>query len=327
MLSDQTLARVRDLKFKQLLVFERVATLGSMHKAAEAVHMTQPNVVKIIRQLEDLLEVTLFERHSKGVRLTVFAEHLLIRIRPMLGDARALSEELLALRSSDGGQVAVGTLISASAWLLPESVALMKRRHPKVGLLIQEATNDILFPMLQVGELDVIVGRLPENPGEGVEVHAIYDDELMIVARANHPLSRRPACSPEDLLDYPWIVPSDASPVRKQVDQFFRGRDLPIPANQIISLSMLTNLGILARSDTLAMLPGVSARPLIQVGVLFEVPIHVRVPFGTIGYSLRADREPVPAAATFIGILKEVGARARDSGGGFRPESFPRMGP
>lgn len=77
---------------------------------------------------------------------------------------------------------------------------------------------------------------------------------------------------------------------------------------------MLTNLGILARSETLAMLPSVAARPLIQAGVLAELPLAVRVPFGTIGYSLRADREPVPAAAVFIGILKEVGALARDAG-------------
>lgn len=310
MVSDDHLSRIRELKFKQLLVFERVATLGSMHKAAEAVHMTQPNVVKIVRQLEDLLDVTLFERHSKGVRLTVFADHLLERIRPMLGDARAMSEELTALRGGDGGQVAVGTLISASAWLLPESAALMKQRHPKVGLMIQEATNDILFPMLQVGELDVILGRLPDSPGEGVETHAIYQDELMIVARAKHPLSQGAECAVRDLLDYPWIVPSDASPVRRQVDQFFLSRQLPIPDNQIVSLSMLTNLGILARSDALAMLPSVAARPLIQVGVLFEVPIHVRLPFGAIGYSVRADRALVPAAAAFVQVLREVGARA-----------------
>ncbi|WP_298012048.1 LysR substrate-binding domain-containing protein [uncultured Castellaniella sp.] len=311
MVSDDHLSRIRELKFKQLLVFERVATLGSMHKAAEAVHMTQPNVVKIVRQLEELLDVALFERHSKGVRLTVFAEHLLTRIRPMLGDVRAMSEELTALRGGDGGQVAVGTLISASAWLLPESAALMKRRHPRVGLVIREATNDILFPMLQVGELDVIVGRLPEDPGEGVEMHAIYQDDLMIVARAGHPLSRRSDCAVRDLLDYPWIVPSNASPVRRQVDQFFLDRGLPVPDNQIVSLSMLTNLGILARSDALAMLPSVAARPLIQVGVLFEVPIHVRLPFGAIGYSVRADRPLVPAAETFVRVLKEVGARAQ----------------
>lgn len=311
MMPDSHLSRIRELKFKQLLVFERVATLGSMHKAAEAVHMTQPNVVKIVRQLEDLLGVTLFERHSKGVRLTVFADHLLERIRPMLGDARAMSEELTSLRGGDGGTVAVGTLISAAAWLLPESAALMKQRHPKVGLVIQEATNDILYPMLQVGELDVILGRLPDHPGDGVETHAIYQDELMVVARAKHPLSLRAECAVQDLLGYPWIVPSNASPVRRQVEQFFISRQLPIPNNQIVSLSMLTNLGILARSDALAMLPSVAARPLIQVGVLFEVPIRVRLPFGTIGYSVRADRPLVPAAAAFVQVLLEVGARAQ----------------
>lgn len=311
MTSDQTFRRIRDLKFKQLLVFERVATLGSMHKAAKAVHMSQPNVVKIIFQLEELLGVNLFERHSKGVHLTVFARHLLERIRPMLGDAKAISEELDSLSTGDGGQVAIGTLISASAWLLPESVALMRERHPNVGLLIQEATNDILYPMLQVGELDVILGRLPENHGKDIAVHSIYQDEMVIVARSKHPLSRQKTCSPADLLNYSWIVPTNSSPVRSQVDSFFSAHGLDTPQNCITSLSMLTNLGILARSNALAMLPSVAARPLTKVGVLYEVPIHVKAPFGTIGYSLRANREPVPAAQKFIQILKEVGARAK----------------
>ena len=109
-------------------------------------------------------------------------------------------------------------------------------------------------------------------------------------------------------------MPSDAPPVRGQADRFFRGHGLPITHNQIVSLSMLTNLGILARSATLAMLPSVADRPLIHAGGLLEVPIRVRVPFGTIGYSLRADREPVPAAL-FIGVLKEVGVRVQDTDG------------
>lgn len=311
MFNEQTFRRIRDLKFKQLLVFERVATLGSMHKAAEAVHMSQPNVVKIVFQLEQLLGVNLFERHSKGVRLTVFAEHLLDRIRPMLGDAKAISEELDSLSSGDGGSVAIGTLISASAWLLPESVALMKERYPGVNITIQEATNDILYPMLQVGELDVILGRLPENHGKDIEVYSIYQDEMVIVGRAKHPLSKKKSCAPQELLKYPWIVPADSSPVRSQVDSFFIANGLETPENCITSLSMLTNLGILARSNALAMLPSVAARPLTKVGVLFEVPINVKAPFGSIGYSIRANREPVPAAHKFIEILKEVGDRAK----------------
>ncbi|HUH40186.1 MAG TPA: LysR family transcriptional regulator [Castellaniella sp.] len=300
MLPDPVLSRIRDLKFKHLLVLERVATLGSMHKAAEALCMSQPNVVKIVKQLELLLDVQLFDRHSRGVIPTVFAEKLLDRIKPMLGDARAMSEELTSMRSGEGGQVAIGTLISASAWILPESMAVMKRRHPKVAITVREATNDILFPMLQVGELDMIVGRLPEAPGEGVLPFAIYEDEMMVVARAGHPLAGRPQCALSELMAYPWIVPPAESPVRTNIDHFFQVQGLAIPENQIISLSMLTNLGVLARSDTLALMPCVAAQPLIHAGALFEVPIRSRIPFGTIGYSLRAGREPLPATTQFL---------------------------
>lgn len=168
-MSDHFLSRIRELKFKQLLVFERAIALGSTHKAAEALHMSQPNVYKIIVQLEELLGVSLFERNSKGLVPTIFAEHLVDRVRVMLGDARTLGQELAGLRNGERGRVAVGTLISASASLLPISIALMKSRFPLVDIVVREATNDILFPMLLVGELDVIVGRLPDFRDDEVE--------------------------------------------------------------------------------------------------------------------------------------------------------------
>ena len=220
-MSDPFPARIRDLKFKQLLVFECVLALGSTHKAAEALHMSQPNVFKIISQLEALLDVPLFERSSKGVLPTVFAERLLDRIKPMLGDARAMGEELSALRSGERGRVVVGTLISASARLLPESIALMKTRHPLVVITIREATNNLLFPMLEVGELDLIVGRLPEVRSDGVHYRALYEEQLVIVTRAGHPLASRAHFDLRELLDFPWIVPSSESPVHVRVKYFF----------------------------------------------------------------------------------------------------------
>lgn len=308
------LTRVRELKFKQLLVFERAVALGSMHKAAEALHMSQPNVFKIIRQLEELLDVPLFERNSKGVFPTVFAERLLERVKPMLGDARAMGEELADLRSGERGRVDIGTLISASARLLPESIALMKQRHPLVDIAVREATNNLLFPMLVVGELDIIVGRLPETRSDGVDGHALYEEQLVIVTRSGHPLAGKAHFTLCELIDYPWIMPSCESPVRGRVDHFFTRNSLPTPVNQIESLSMLTNLGVLRHSDTVAMLPRAAARPLIEAGSIYQLPIEEDIPFGLIGYSIRADRKPTPVNGAFIETLKEVGARIAASG-------------
>ncbi len=313
-MTDTFLTRIRELKFKQLLVFERTVALGSTYKAAQALHMSQPNVFKIIVQLETLLGVVLFERHSKGLVPTVFAEHLLDPVKVILSDARAMGEELAGLRSGERGRVVVGTLISASARLLPESIALLKARHPFVDIVVREATNDLLYPMLSVGELDVIVGRLPDNRAAGVDYHELYEEQLLIVTRAEHPLAQRTPLDLHALVSYPWIVPTLESPVRKRVDDFFERNGLAKPVNQIVSLSMLTNLGVLRHSDTVGALPGAAARPLIEAGSLHEMKIGEAIVFGAVGYSTRAGRRPTPAGRAFIDALKAVGAGIAESG-------------
>ncbi len=307
-MSDHFLSRVRELKFKQLIVFEQAMALGSTHKAAEALNMSQPNVYKIIVQLEELLGVSLFDRNSKGLVPTVFAEHLVDRVRVMLGDARTLGRELAGLRNGERGKVTVGTLISASASLLPASIALMKSRFPLVDIIVREANNDILFPMLLTGELDVIVGRLPDFRHDEVQYHSLYLEELAIVTRGGHPLSGLAMFNPSELGKYPWIVPSRESPVRRLLEDFFARQGIAWPENEIESLSMLTNLGILRQSDTIAVLPRSAALPFVEAGTLHELMIDYSVPFGLVGYSIKADRKPTPAGRAFIQALQEVGA-------------------
>lgn len=305
-MSEPFLARIRDLKFKQLLVFERTVARGSMHKAAEDLHMSQPNVFKIISQLEDLLDVPLFERNGKGVVPTLFAERLLERVKPMLGDARAMGEELAHLRHAERGNVNIGTLISASARLLPESIAAMKRRHPKVDIAVHEAANVVLFPMLEVGELDLIVGRLPEQHNDLVDHYPLYEESLVMVTRTGHPLAKRDSFDLSELSDYAWIVPIRTSPVRARVNDFFLRHQLRPPENKVESLSLLTNLGILNNSDAITMMPRVVAQPLITSGAVHALELGEALPFGTIGYSLRSHRTPTPTTQAFIKALCDI---------------------
>ena len=307
-MAEPFLARIRDLKFKQLLVFERAVALGSTHKAAEDLHMSQPNVFKIINQLESLLDVPLFERTSKGLVPTVFAQRLMTRVKPLLGDARAMGEELSSLRNAELGLVNVGTLISAAARLLPQSIALMKQRHPRVDITVLEGSNNLLFPKLEIGELDLVVGRLPDLRSHDVSYHPLFEEQLVVVTRAGHPLTRLVSFSLNELVKFPWILPPSDSPVRVRVDDFFRHHQLPAPSNHVESLSLLTNIGLLQRSDTVTMLPRAAAKPMIDAGTLFALPITEHIPFGTIGYSLRAHRSPTPTTTAFIKALSEISA-------------------
>ncbi len=307
-MSDTSFSRVRDLKLKQLLVFERTAVLGSTYRAAQALHMSQPNVFKIIGQLESLLGVPLFERHSTGMAPTLYAERLLARVRPMLGDTRAMGEELSALRSGEIGRVTAGTLISASVRLLPEAILRLKGDFPQVHITVREATNNLLFPMLELGELDVVVGRLPDDPVEGVCHCPLYDERLAVVVRAGHPLAQAGGFALDRLSSYPWILPLPESPVRKQVLAFFGRYQLALPSDRVESFSMLTNFSLLLHSDIVVMMPLAAVQSLIVSGVLYELPVGESILFGTIGYSVRTDRKPTPAGEVFIAALEAVGS-------------------
>ncbi len=305
-MTDDLHARVRSLKFKHLLAFERAFSLGSTHKAARSLDISQPEVVRLVQQLELLLDVPLFERHATGLAPTGYADRLIERIKPLLGDARAMSEDLVEMRAGSRGHVLIGTSISASARLLPETVAALKERHPTLNVTIHEGPNSLLFPMLAAGELDLVIGRLPDEVESNISMYVLYEELIAVVVRSGHPVPANGKVTLRDLADYPWILPLPVSPLRAQIEIFFAGQGEELPANRIESLSLMSNLGILNYSDAIATLPMAAAAPFIENGLLRCLPIAEKLPFGKIGYSVRGGRSPTPAARGFINILKST---------------------
>lgn len=304
-MNERQLTRIRDLKFKQLVVFEKLFSLGSTYQAAQALHISQPNIVKLLSQLEQLLEVPLFERHARGLTPTLYGERLAAYVKPMLGDARSLSIELQALRQGEQGKITIGTLISASAYLLPTSIARLKQSYPLLSVQVQEASNEILFPKLINGELDLILGRLPEQLLTGVSYYPLYHEQLVLVTRVAHPI-HQVADRLTGLTQYPWILPTPTSPVRRVVEQFFIQQGLALPTNRVESLSLLTNVSLLQCSDSLSFMPRAAAQPFLQAGVLNVVSLEDLPSFGTIGYSLKQDRPLSLSVQHFIDALQTV---------------------
>lgn len=304
-MNELQLSRIRDLKFKQLLVFEKLLSLGSTYQASQALHISQPNIVKLLSQLEQLLEVPLFERHARGLTPTIYGERLAAYVKPMLGDARSMSTELQALRQGEQGKITIGTLISASAYLLPTSIAQLKQSYPLLSVQIQEASNEILFPKLINGELDLILGRLPEQLLAGISYYPLYHEQLVLVTRVGHPIQQA-SDHWANLTQYPWILPTQVSPVRRLVEQFFIQQGLKLPNNRVESLSLLTNVSLLQCSDSLSFMPRAAAQPFLKAGVLSVVTLEHLPTFGMIGYSLKQERPLSLSVQHFIQALQEV---------------------
>ncbi|MFT3792429.1 MAG: LysR substrate-binding domain-containing protein [Rudaea sp.] len=314
-----TLSIARKLKFYQLIVYAQVLESGSILRAAQALNLTQPSVTKVIHELESYFGAALLVRGNRGVTATPLGERILQRSKSFIADLRLLTDEVNSFLEGSAGHVIVGTLISASAWLLPRATQLLKQKAPKVLLSLRVGQMDQLFPALADGELDLVVGRIPDDWNWRTEspllkVEPLYREALSVVAGARHPMHRKKRVEFADLREYPWVLPTRDSFLRRTADALFAESQLPIPENVVESLSILTNITLMQDQRTIALMPREAIRNFAEAGLLREFDLGALLHFGDIGCFYSATREPTPAALMLRECLRAASREhVRDS--------------
>lgn len=305
--SDISIAR--KLKFYQLLVLDQVDQSGSMSSAAQVLNLTQPAVTKVIHDLESYFDAPLVVRGNRGVTLTELGQLVLKRAKVLLAELRTLNEEVNAYQEGTSGQVVVGTLISASVSLLPKAIRLLKERAPGVMVSLRVGQMEQLFPALTIGDLDLVVGRVPDDwqwreENNALAMETLYSERLCVVAGCDHPLHDKAASSLADMHGYPWVLPTREALLRRTADQLFSQAGLCTPENVVESLSILTNIALMQDQRTIALMPYEAARPFTDASILKVFDFEERLVFGDIGCFFAAQRELGPAARLFRECLE-----------------------
>ncbi|SDV51304.1 LysR family transcriptional regulator [Chitinasiproducens palmae] len=300
----------RKLKLQQLIVVAKVIDSGSLLRAANEMGMTQPAITKAVQELEAFLEAPLFERSNRGVVPTELGRLLGERAKSMITELRYLTDEINALQRGTAGHVIVGTLISASARLLPLTIAKLKAQAPGVLVTVREASTPQLFPALATGDLDIAVGRLPERElplasAFPLQHEVLFEESMCIVVGARHRFDLPSQPHLADLRHLPWIVPLGDSPARMRAERLFQDAGLALPENRIESLSMLTNIGLLLETACVALMPRAAAQQFVGPGLLSVLDVAESGDFGAVGFSIRADRKVSAACQRFIACLRD----------------------
>jgi len=188
--------------------FLAVAKAGSVSAGAQALAMSQPAVSKAIHRLEDELGVTLFERRARGIVLTRFGEALLRHAKLIETEWSFAKAEVSAFREGHAGQLRIGGGPFFGAALLPPAIARLHERFPQLRIDLRIGVNTNTLPQLLAGDLDVLVGRLPEpeEMPEHVVGRRIAELRLGIIAGRGHPLAARKRVSGRDLAEFPWVT-------------------------------------------------------------------------------------------------------------------------
>src|SRR5262245_17887894 len=143
------------MDFKQLKYFVQIAECGSLSKAAEILHISQPSLSLQIKNLEDELGAELLNRHARGVSTTELGRMFCDHARSILKDVERAKDTIASQAKSPTGRVTVGLPTSACRGLSARLIMSVAERYPNVSLHIAEAMTGTLDEWVQIGRLDV----------------------------------------------------------------------------------------------------------------------------------------------------------------------------
>lgn len=295
------------MEFGQLRHFLAAAQYGSLHAAANALAISQPALTKSIRRLEQVLGLALFDRHARGVRLTVFGEALLLHARSLQAELRLADETMRELRATTRGLVRLGAGPSMSATLMPPLAARLMESGPAIRLHIRSGLNDSLLAALQSGDLDFAITSMPAAPVAGLVHQRLFTDKVVVAARRGHPLAAGAAMS--ELAAARWAMPNRNVLTHIRLAELFREHGFEGPDIWIETDSMPYLLDVLGQTDLLSYVPV----PLLAGRDLVVLDVPDTVWQRTVSLSYWRRRTLTPASEALLSVLHEV---VRDVHGG-----------
>ena len=295
------------LKPRQLLLLVAMQEEGNIHRAAQVLNMTQPAASKLLKDLEDALGASLFDRLPRGMRPNWYGETMIRHARMALASLSQAHDEIEALKAGRFGQVSVGSITAPGMTLMPAAAALLKQKHPTLRVALQIETSDVLMERLQQGKLDIMLGRLFENHDKSaLRYQSLVEEPVAAVARPGHPLLSVAKLSLRDLAGAGWIVPPAGSVLRHRFEVMFQEEGLEPPVNLIETTALLFITRMLQRSDMVAVLAAEVARYYAEHGMVVALPIQLSCKMDSFGLITRSDRLLSPGGKAMLAALSEA---------------------
>ena len=183
---------------------------GNISAAAEALHVSQPALSRQIKDLEEELGVTLFERGSRRIRLTEEGMILKRRAEEMVRLMQMTESEISLAHSRLSGEIHIGAGESRAFHYLSETAAEIRREYPDIHFTITSGDTADLKDQLDSGLIDIalIFTDYDHTLYQGIRLPEA--DQLNVLMRKDHPLAAKERISAEDLENTDLLVPRAA---------------------------------------------------------------------------------------------------------------------
>ena len=292
------------MKLHHLRDIVAIAERGGLRAASRHLNLAQPALTRSLAELERELGSPLFDRHTRGMALTVAGQAFVQRATAILHEVRRAREEVEQLAGGTQGSLAVALSIAAHMALLPGAIGPFRNRFPAVQLRVIEGIYPTLESRLRDGSIDFYIGPAPGHtlPAE-LRQETLFENTRSVIGRRGHPLAA--ATSLAGLADAEWATTSITPHAEEEFGALFRAHGLSSPRLVLQSQSLLTLLVTLANTDLLAMVPvqWLAFTPIANI--LQAIPVKEVLPAPAIVLIQRTGLPSTPAATYFVDLLRK----------------------
>jgi DNA-binding transcriptional LysR family regulator len=294
------------IEFRHLESFCRVADLRSFSKAADDLFLTQPTVSGHILSLEQSLSLRLFDRASREVRLTKSGEVFLEYASKILSFRKDLLNALSEFSQGIRGELSLGASTIPGEYLLPKLIGDFKKEYPSFIISLKIAdTKEIIQYVLRDNVEFGIIGAKLNHPSLHYEKYE--EDEIIVVAPSDHPLTQKKRVNLEELLKEPWIIREEGSGTRIAVEKTLRRKGKSLKQfNVVMEMGSTSSVkeGVKAKLG-LAFISGRATEEEVRRGSLSRVDVAGLEPISRQIYIVSHRRRTLsPMGIEFLRFLK-----------------------
>jgi DNA-binding transcriptional LysR family regulator len=297
------------MDLRRLRYFVAAAEELSFNRAARRLRIAQPPLSNQINQLEEELGVRLFERTSRGVRMTEAGEALLEEARRIFVQVDQTVSLVRRVGYGAVGRLTLGFVPSASNEVLPPILHTFRDRYPDVELFLREMRPDHVVQRLHDKQIDVGFLYLPLDDAS-LNIECVSREPLVLALAESHPLVSKLWVELQALAKEPFILPARYSMpgLYGQVTEACRQAGFVPKAVQKDVWLMQTIVGLVAGGIGVALVPA-SLRNLHRKGVIYK-SVHGLSPTVELGVVWRRD----DSGAVLYSFLQVVGESFQNEG-------------
>ena len=286
----------------QLRAFLALADAGSFTRAADALALSRPAVIRVVRELEHICATSLAERRGRGVSLNTAGRRLARGIRLAYVEIAAALIEIRAPEETSV-RIAVGAMPLSRAILLPRAITTLVSQRPTATVDVVEGSWRELVELLRDGVIDLMIGALRTESLPELQQTPLLVEPLIVVGGAHHPLATVKHPRIDQLTSYPWIVGRSGAPLRERWEKMFGAFS---PRAPVECGSVMTIREILRHSDFLTLLSPDQVSVELEANVLKAIGGPLSATERTIGLVTRAGWRPTEVHSTFIDALARI---------------------